>query len=239
MLPRSALALVLPVVVAARVATLPWKARATRHDDLDTPTYDTPHHEEDAARLNALLQAATGGPLKRLEGLVTERTEIDVCISGGALRGYFMLGARHAIENRGDLSVVRYAGTSAGAWTAMFMAAGLSNADWLRTYTLTALVAQQAKLRGKSPPYFMEAYREYLWPWLKTTLPEDAYRRCSGRLFVTITTLEGVKLEKLVVSEFDSNEALFEACAASSCVPMVTQRGFGTRFAGKRAFDGL
>ena len=190
---------------------------------------ETPHHKEDAARLEELLQVTIAPPgthrlprLPKAAGRVlTPPVGIDVVISGGALRGYFMLGARHAIESRADLEVQRYSGTSAGAWTAMFMATGLSSADWLRSYTLTAAVARKAAKRGRPAPALMEAYRENLWPWLQTVLPADAHERCSGRLFVTITTLDQRGLHKLTVSQFDSNQDLFEACAASSCVPMV------------------
>jgi len=190
----------------------------------------TPHHEEDAARLEELLQVTIAPPgyhrLPRLpkaaERVLTPPIDVDVVISGGALRGYFMLGARHAIESRADLAVQRYSGTSAGAWTAMFMATDLSSADWLRTYTLTSAVARKAATRGRAAPALMEAYRENLWPWLQTVLPADAYEKCSGRLFVTITTLDQRGLHKLTVSQFDSNQDLFEACAASSCVPMVS-----------------
>ena len=47
------------------------------------------------------------------------------------------------------------------------------------------------------------------------------------------------QMKPLVVSQFESNEDLFEACVASSCVPLVTQRGVGTIYQDKRVFDGL
>jgi predicted acylesterase/phospholipase RssA len=178
-------------------------------------------------------------PQQQLAALARPPAEVDVVVSGGALRGYFMLGARHAIESRKDLKVVRYSGTSAGAWAACFMAVGLPSSEWLRTYTLTQAVTQGAKAQGKAPPALMEAYRERLWPWLQTVLPPDAHRRCSGRLFVTISTLTRTGPRPLVVSHFDSNQELFEACIASASLPMVTQRGFGSRFQGRRGFDGL
>ena len=212
------------VRLLAAVRQRPAEAQAESEEEMETP-----HHKEDAARLEELLQVTIAPPgthrlprLPKAAGRVlTPPVGIDVVISGGALRGYFMLGARHAIESRADLEVQRYSGTSAGAWTAMFMATGLSSADWLRSYTLTAAVARKAAKRGRPAPALMEAYRENLWPWLQTVLPADAHERCSGRLFVTITTLDQRGLQKLTVSQFDSNQDLFEACAASSCVPMV------------------
>ena len=212
------------VRLLAAVRQRPAEAQPESEEEMETP-----HHKEDAARLEELLQVTIAPPgthrlprLPKAAGRVlTPPVGIDVVISGGALRGYFMLGARHAIESRADLEVQRYSGTSAGAWTAMFMATGLSSADWLRSYTLTAAVARKAAKRGRPAPALMEAYRENLWPWLQTVLPADAHERCSGRLFVTITTLDQRGLQKLTVSQFDSNQDLFEACAASSCVPMV------------------
>ena len=212
------------VRLLAAVRQRPAEAQPESEEEMETP-----HHKEDAARLEELLQVTIAPPgthrlprLPKAAGRVlTPPVGIDVVISGGALRGYFMLGARHAIESRADLEVQRYSGTSAGAWTAMFMATGLSSADWLRSYTLTAAVARKAAKRGRPAPALMEAYRENLWPWLQTVLPADAHERCSGRLFVTITTLNQRGLQKLTVSQFDSNQDLFEACAASSCVPMV------------------
>lgn len=230
---------------------LPPAARLGRHGSVDVrvgvendagTTLETPHHEADAAKLDTMLRAATSQltPQQQLAALALPPAEVDIVVSGGALRGYFMLGARHAIESRKDLKVVRYSGTSAGAWTAFFMAAGLTSSDWLKSYTLTARVAQQAKEQGKAPPALMEAYREKLWPWLQTVLPPDAHERCSGRLFVTISMLTRTGPRPLVVSQFDSNEELFEACVASSSLPLVTQKkGFGALFKGQRGFDGL
>lgn len=207
------------------------------------------HHAEDATRLTALLHAAaphkqSSGAKRLFRQLRNARsrqkpTEIDVTISGGGLKGYYLLGARHAITGRSDLVVKRFSGTSAGAWTAMFMATELSSADWLATYTLTAEAARRAAEQGKSAPLLMEAYRDAVWPWLKTVLPADAHKRCSGRLHVTITEMKKLKPTPMVVSHFESNEDLFEACVASSCVPFFTQRGLGTRYQDKKCFDGL
>ena len=46
--------------------------------------------------------------------MLTEPTEIDVVISGGALRGYFMLGTSRA-GSEGSARA-HFSGTSAGAW---------------------------------------------------------------------------------------------------------------------------
>merc|ERR1719247_2976706 len=74
---------------------------------------------------------------------------------------------------------------------------------------------------------------------MRTVLPADAYLRCSGKLHITMTSLVLGKPTAIVVSSFASNEELFEACIASSSVPLVTQRGIGTQYKNRRSFDGL
>ena len=54
-----------------------------------------------------------------------------------------------------------------------------------------------------------------------------------------MTTLTPRGPKPLVVSHFESNEELFEACVASASLPMVTQKGVGSDFKGTRGFDGL
>ena len=58
-------------------------------------------------------------------------------------------------------------------------------------------------------------------------------------LLVTVTVLSrwGTP-ENLLVSEFSSNQDLFEACLASSSIPFLTEPGLGARFRGRRVFDG-
>ena len=56
-------------------------------------------------------------------------SDIDVVISGGGLRGYYVTGASvilHKVLKENNIRIARYAGTSCGAWCAAFMAMGLS-----------------------------------------------------------------------------------------------------------------
>ena len=46
------------------------------------------------------------------------------------------------------------------------------------------------------------------------------------------------RLEILVVSEFHSNQDLFECCLASSTIPYITERGAYRIFRGMRVIDG-
>lgn len=70
------------------------------------------------------------------------------------------------------------------------------------------------------------------------TLPQDAWQRCSGRVHISISVLDGLRLRNLVVSQFHSNDDLMEACIASSSIPFLSATGFGQRFRGMRVLDG-
>jgi hypothetical protein len=77
--------------------------------------------------------------------------EIDVCVSGGGVRGYYLNGAwvglRRLLEQK-DIKVARFAGASAGSWVSMFMAVGMHELDWLDTYYET--IAKAYDTEGES-----------------------------------------------------------------------------------------
>ena len=78
---------------------------------------------------------------------------------------------------------------------------------------------------------------EVLWPWFRTVLPADAHKRCSGRLFITITTVEKMR-PRLVVCRFDSNEDLFDV-RGLKLHHAVSRSVGGLILPRQRSFDGL
>ena len=108
------------------------------------------------------------------------KSDIDVVISGGGLRGYYVTGASvilHKVLEENNISIARYAGTSCGAWCAAFMAMGLSTSTWTKTYILSKEYCTKHKHKT-----IHEAYRECVIPWLYKTkaIPTDAYKKCSN-----------------------------------------------------------
>lgn len=73
---------------------------------------------------------------------------------------------------------------------------------------------------------------------MKYIIPEDAYIRCSGRLFISITEVTPFGCKNWIVSEFTSNRDLFEACLASSTIPFVSERWGMRKYRGKWVIDG-
>jgi len=58
----------------------------------------------------------------------TPKAEIDVVISGGGLKGYFMVGCGYILMGqlaKHKINIARIAGASAGAWAGMFLLTGI------------------------------------------------------------------------------------------------------------------
>lgn len=61
------------------------------------------------------------------EEILEQKAEIDIVISGGGLKGYFMAGCAYVLMGqlaRHKIGIARIAGASAGAWAGMFMLTG-------------------------------------------------------------------------------------------------------------------
>jgi hypothetical protein len=155
-----------------------------------------------------------------------EKTEIDIVISGGGFKGLFMAGAAHvlihsSLSNR-ELVVKRIAGSSAGAWSGLFILCRFELHHWVTTY-------YACKDRPSNTVH--EVYHD-LVPWVLEAMPADAYMTCSGRLFVSITVLTSSGLKNHIISEFSSNRDLIDCCMASSALPYLTERGAFRTFRG-------
>jgi predicted acylesterase/phospholipase RssA len=144
--------------------------------------------------------------------------EIDIVVSGGGLKGYFMAGCSHILLKelaKQNVKIARVAGASAGAWCGMFILTGIGTETWVETYY---------KCKERPGMTMHEAYTE-LWPWMESNLPKNAWEICNNRLFVSVTevTMWGVKNH--MISTYTCNEDLFEACMASSTVPYISLPG--------------
>ena len=63
--------------------------------------------------------------------------EIDLVISGGGFKGYFMCGAAHVLTKelaKRNMRINRIGGTSAGAWAGLFICCGFTASHWMETY---------------------------------------------------------------------------------------------------------
>jgi hypothetical protein len=176
-------------------------------------------------------------PSKSLGSLSTIRdpteppVEIDIVISGGGLKGYFMAGCSHILLSelaKQNVKIARIAGASAGAWCGLFMLCNLGTEMWVETYY---------KCRERPGMTMHEAYTE-LWPWMQNHMPENAWEICNGRLFVSVTEVTLFGLKNHMISEYTSNQDVFEACMASSTVPYISLPHMMRRYKDMWVVDG-
>jgi predicted acylesterase/phospholipase RssA len=180
--------------------------------------------------------------------------QIDVVIAGGGMKGYFVVGAWSVLRtliNQGRFIVRRWAGTSVGACSAVYMCCGVDPVTWASCYWQTRRL-----MRGRALS-LMESF-EYISNIL---LPDNAHQICSGKVFLSITLLTLTGPKNILVSEFrkklfcfelltlqkeyslillflDSKEDLIEAVVASCSIPFMTTKRIGKSFRGLRVLDG-
>lgn len=157
--------------------------------------------------------------------------EIDIVVSGGGLKGYFMTGCSHILMHelaKQNVKIARIAGASAGSWVGLFMLTGVTTDTWLETYYL-------CKERPEMTMH--EAYRD-MWPWLSARLPENAWEICTGRLFISVTEVTPFGFKNHMISDYTCNQDLFEACMCSSTVPYISLPTMMYRFRGMWCVDG-
>ena len=127
--------------------------------------------------------------------LLGEPEEIDVTISGGGTKGYYVVGAYavllHFIKTN-KIKVMRWAGASVGAASAVFMCCGVSPLDWVSTYWQTRknIVVDNISIA--------EGFRERA----NELLPDNAHEICNGKVFISITKLGLTGPYNVIVSHF-------------------------------------
>ena len=92
-------------------------------------------------------------PSRSLHQLVTDREEgraggdggadssgaisIDLVVSGGGLKGYFVCGCVSVLQRQlasHNMHIARVSGASAGAWSGFFICTGITTAMWMESY---------------------------------------------------------------------------------------------------------
>ena len=110
----------------------------------------------------------------------------------------------------------------------MFMLSGVTTEIWIETYHACF----------ERPNRTIHDIYEEILPQMYECLPEDAYKKCTGKLFISITILTWTGFKNMIISEFHSNEDLLGACFASSTIPFITEKGGFRRYRNYIVCDG-
>ena len=90
-----------------------------------------------SASLYALSKLAADADTARDSPSQRDPIYIDLVISGGGLKGYFACGALSVLEAHllnQNIVISRVSGSSAGAWSALFVCTGLGTEWWVESY---------------------------------------------------------------------------------------------------------
>ena len=127
----------------------------------------------------------------------------------------YVLGIACYLQEEFDLSGVTFYASSGGTLSAFLLAAGLDVRQFQNTCNLPGLEeCRQTTWLGAAFNGFAIASR-----WLLAWLPEDAFERTKGRLFLSATQLP--TFHNRLLCDFDSNEDCVQAMKCSSFIPWV------------------
>ena len=162
-----------------------------------------------------------GARRKRARTPVVHDGHASVALCGGGFRTWYHIGVYHGLYRRfgaDRLRSVRWAGSSVGSIMAVIAACGVDpDIVWAHIPEMAALHRDRW---GKNLTTVGSKCRFLL----DDVLPEDAHERCTGRCFISITSLFPIP-HNVILTEFDSRDDLIDAVIASTYIPTWTFPG--------------
>jgi len=149
---------------------------------------------------------------------------------GGGVFFWWQAGTIQALKEAMDLKNGDFcmSGASAGSISSVMAACGTD---------LHAAMRAALHLPKKSKVY---SHAFLIEKWLHEILPANCHELCSGKVFISITTihLSFVPLHRKSVSRFSSKQDLIDACLTSSFIPFVLDGHISRKFHGESCVDG-
>jgi hypothetical protein len=148
-----------------------------------------------------------------------------ISISPGGFKGVYMLGICMYIKDHFDMDQFIFSGASAGAWNSLVLTCK-KNIKILKTEIVDYSIKNSntiIELENMMKKRIMEFY---------TTDDFDLQR-----LFIGVTTFNGIYPETNIYSGFHNLEDAIDCCIASSHIPLITG-GIINRYHNKFTFDG-
>lgn len=147
-----------------------------------------------------------------------------ISISPGGLKGFYMLGTTTFIKEHYSLDDYVFSGASAGAWNALFLTFKGEPIEFILEIT--------EDLKKAISIFDMEYMIKYKLLRKYTDKDFDL-----EKLYIGVTSLEGMRMKTRVYSNFTNLEDAIHCCIASSHIPYVTG-GFKNIYHNHYSFDG-
>jgi hypothetical protein len=134
------------------------------------------------------------------------RNKPSISFGGCGCRYQFYIGVQEYCLDNFETTNISVLCSSGGVFAAVPLALGLGAQDWMHKDWARVYQYMMGRL---------------LYVWLDTTdflrdmwrryLPDDAYLKCSGRLFIVVSRLSIYGFHEDIISEYKSNEELIDA----------------------------
>lgn len=132
-----------------------------------------------------------------------------------------------------DLSRTQLIGVSAGGLAVTLAECGV-NPD--KAIKAAFRIADEEGVWGRGPGGLVGIWGPLVRQWLEELLPEDAGRRCTGRVKLVVTEVPSLRLQ--YIDSFESKQDVIDANMASVHIPFLLDGNPTTWFRGKQLMDG-
>jgi hypothetical protein len=162
-------------------------------------------------------------PVCRFNETVKENKKL-ISISPGGLKGFYMLGVSAFIKEHYSLDNYIFSGASAGAWTALFLT--------YKGEPIEFILEMTEETKKAITIFDMEYLMKYR---ILQKYKDDDFDL--DKLFIGVTSLENMKFQTRIYSNFSNVEDAINCCIASSHIPYITG-GFKNIYHNHYSFDG-
>jgi hypothetical protein len=148
-----------------------------------------------------------------------------ITISPGGFKGFYLLGILAYLKENYNTDNLIFSGASAGAWNSLFMS---YKGDTMR-FVYNFLDENIRKANSLTELQYFLKYK------LISTYKTDDFDL--KRIFIGVTTINKLKLNTNIYTDFDDLEDAINCCMASSHIPLITG-GLTNRYKNIFSLDG-
>ncbi|XP_072034935.1 1-acylglycerol-3-phosphate O-acyltransferase Pnpla3-like [Amphiura filiformis] len=142
---------------------------------------------------------------------------MNISFAGCGFLGIYHVGVASCLVQHAPELISKAAGASAGALTATCL---ICNIDLGKITDKIIGLATKARSRTLGPLHPSFSIHQHILDGLIRVLPDDAHKRASGRLFISLTRVHD--RQNVVVSQFESKQDLIEALLCSAFIPFYS-----------------